>query len=138
MNWLSLPISLDPRYLALLKRIAANTPPAPLKLTVTGELNGMLTFSVGLPEVPAGTDIVTQRFIVSIDGVETTNIDLPLDQASVDGLQGDDGQQVVAQLFYIDDAGNVSVPSMLTEVLVDTIAPPQPADLSLVVTGETV
>lgn len=91
----------------------------------------MLQYKITLPP-PAVSDIVNR--LLTVDGVGR---DLPGDTLEAGGYEGDEGATVVASLIDTDNAGNLSPAREATFTLVDTISPPVPGELGLVVTGET-
>jgi len=120
--------------------------PGPLDIVVTGErvLSGeiamkIMVFKVTLPAIPDKLDIVRRELQVLVDGVlsQTTNI-VELDQTEVDDLEAAVGATVTLELRDVDDAGIMSSPSVAEFVSTDTIPPPQPGTLGVVVTGERI
>lgn len=109
----------------------------PLHLSITGEENMSLKFKVGLPPATAA-DVVSGELSVRIDAGEPIVIATAKDQTEVvDGqLSGRDGATVELSYVLIDDAGNRSEPSVFVGQLLDTIAPPKPGELALVITEE--
>lgn len=109
--------------------------PGPMFLTVTQEIDSMLKFHIALPQ-PGASDVVARRLTVQIGEAEAVIYDLDGKALQSETLEGQDVDNVTASLVDIDDAGNESSPSTGSFVLVDTIAPPQPGVMGLVVTEE--
>jgi hypothetical protein len=95
----------------------------------------MLNFKLVLP-APSAQDVVTREVTVQIAGQEPTVDTLPGEALEMIGLSGNDGDTVSGSLVDIDDAGNRSESRNFDFVLADTIAPPQPGEVSLIVTSE--
>lgn len=112
--------------------------PGQPKLHLTKEVGMSLKFTVQLPVVPTPSDIVSQELTVEIAGKQLDVISVGADVTSVENelFVGEDNDEVKLSLAYVDDANNVSPPSEATAILVDTVAPPQPGVLTLVVTEE--
>lgn len=130
---------LNVKLAKLLDRLRDLPDPGPISLTVMKELDSMLQFKITLPALPDPPgDIVSGLLRVTVgDGAEQS-FETTKEQTEVAGLSGEQGQAVNADYFYIDDAGNQSSASKLENMILnDTIAPPQPGALGLVVTAET-
>jgi hypothetical protein len=110
--------------------------PGPVKLVLTKEEQGMLQFKITLPG-PSAVDVVTQELSVKIGDGDAVVQQVLADQTEVDGFEGADNAAAAVSLIQIDDAGNRSVPREQTFTLTDTLAPPVPGEIGLVVTGET-
>lgn len=97
----------------------------------------MLQFKLVLPAVPAEpADIVGGKLSYKIGDAELVSADTAKDQVEVAGLEGADGAEVVGLYAFVDDAGNVGEANPFSFVLADTIPPPAPGEVGLVVTGE--
>jgi hypothetical protein len=113
--------------------------PSLVFLVVTGEsMKGhtkMLKFKLVLP-APGASDVVSRKLTVAIDNVVVAN-EL-LDGAALESpeYEGADEAAVSGTLVDTDDANNASEPREFSFVLTDTIPPPQPGAIGLVVTGE--
>lgn len=112
--------------------------PGPISILVTGEFENMLVFNVPLPAEPEGADIASGELTITIGSAEQQTIATTKGQTEVVGLKGAQDALVTASFAYIDDSGNRSVhPSKIDAVpLKDTIPPPDPGALGIVVTGE--
>lgn len=113
--------------------------PGPLRLVITGEdpMADKILFQVVLPPKSAA-DVVRRELLVSFaDGTEDL-IELTASDTVTENLKGDQDSDVTLSLVDIDDAGNRSEPSVATFTLQDTVAPPQPGELGIKITGEEV
>lgn len=94
-----------------------------------------LKFKLVLP--PAGApDVVSRKLQISIGGLDPFALEVPGSTLETPEYEGEDSAEVVGQLVDVDDAGNSSPPRDFSFVLTDTIAPPQPGELGLLVTAE--
>lgn len=96
--------------------------------------DGMLKFVLVLPE-PSASDVVAREVKFSV-GDQVFDLALAGDVVETPEMSGNDNDQVVGTLVDVDDAGNKSEAREFTFTLVDTLAPPQPGELGLKVTGE--
>jgi hypothetical protein len=99
-----------------------------------GDFN-MLKFYLALPEKSA-PDVVSRELTFKVGEADPAVLTYPGDVLATDEFGGMDGDAVVGALVDIDDAGNRSEAREFSFTLVDTIAPAQPGDVGLVVTGE--
>jgi hypothetical protein len=98
---------------------------------------GTLKFDVQLPAWPADSDVVSGELTTTVDGSDPVVTAVAKDQEKVSDLSGPQDSNVTLSFVYIDDAGNRSTnPATLSMVLKDTVPPPDPGTLGLVVTGE--
>lgn len=95
----------------------------------------MLRFKLLLP-APGASDVVARKLVVVNGNNEPQQLDLPGDSLETLEMEGQDNDVVSGTLEDIDDADNVSPAREFSFVLTDTIAPPQPGEIGLVVTGE--
>jgi len=95
----------------------------------------MLKFKLVLP-APGASDVVSRNLSVKIGDAEATSEVLDGSALESAEYQGADNAAVTGSLSDTDDAGNVSDAREFSFVLTDTIAPPQPGEIGLVVTGE--
>lgn len=109
--------------------------PGELSVVVVSEVDGM-KFEIRLPALSEGHDVVKRHLSVAIAGAEPATVVASPGDAAVGGFSGADNAEVALSLVDEDDAGNMSEPRLLTVTLVDTIAPPQPGEMAVVVTGE--
>ncbi len=103
----------------------------------------MLKFAVGLPTIdaadPNAGDIDHRTLTVTIDGgtaIVTTVTDLNTVSVADTGYVGNVGSVVVASLVDSDASGNNSPAREETATLTDTIAPPEPGEFAIGVTGQ--
>ena len=95
-----------------------------------------LQFEVTLSP-PAVSDVVSRKLSVTVGDGTTIERTLFPDEMSVGGFEGNDRDIVEVSLVDLDGRGNASEPRTLSTVLVDTIAPPQPGELGIRVTGQS-
>ena len=93
-----------------------------------------ILYRVLLPE-PGAKDVVTRELRVVSDAGEEIFVLGPAEVQS-DLLRGDQGTTVTVSLVDIDDAGNRSEASEAQFFLTDTLPPPKPGELAMVVEGE--
>lgn len=112
-------------------------PPRPglVNLLVYSENNHMLNFKVVLPP-PAAADSVSRVVSVKVGEADAVVKTVDVATAELDGYEGADNADVVVETYDVDDAGNNGAVRSQAFVLVDTIAPGEPGEVSLVVTGE--
>lgn len=98
----------------------------------------MLTFDIMLPP-PTATDVVKGELTYSIAGAEPITVETAVPQEAVVGLLGESGDRVTASFRFFDDETppNVSEARTFDATLVDNLAPPQPGELGIRVTGES-
>lgn len=96
--------------------------------------DGMLKFVLVLPQAGA-SDVVSREVRLSVADV-LYEVDLAGDVVETAEFTGEDNAVVTGTLVDVDDAGNRSEAREFSFVLVDTVAPPQPGELSIKVTGE--
>ena len=95
-----------------------------------------ILFDIALPAPPEGpNDIKALRLTVLADGQEVT-ADYDPAATVATGFAATQDSDVHVEAHYVDDAGNLSEPSVLEFVAVDTIAPPAPGALGVLVRGE--
>lgn len=127
-------INLTLKDLVKAVKIVGSKPGIVLPIFKDGE-NDMLKFYLALPEKSA-PDVVSRELTVSIAGGEPLVYTLAGDATQSEEFVGSDNDQVTGTLVDVDDAGNKSQPSDFLFALVDTIPPPTPGTVGLVVTGE--
>lgn len=108
--------------------------PGVLEVIQTEKENDMLLFDVILPSPGAG-DVVKRELTIARDGVDPIVLETDGDAAALSSKAPQDSELTLT-LVDIDDAGNRSEPRVQTVTLADTIAPPQPGEMGIVVTGE--
>lgn len=97
---------------------------------------GMLVFKLVLPVV-AAMDVVKRHLQVQLGtGAEPQVFELDKNVTETEEFRAPQGTVVTGSLIDEDDAGNRSEPSTFEFTLEDTIAPPQPGQVGLVVTNE--
>lgn len=99
----------------------------------------MITFDVQLPALPDDptNEIASGELTIVVDGGAPDVRAVARDATLVTGLSGPQDSTVELSFVYIDNAGNKSAtPSTASVVLTDTVPPPNPGALGVVVTGE--
>lgn len=118
-------------------------PPGPLGYKITGEIPGgeemadIIVYDVNLPALDVPNDVVSRELTV-VTGGETNVIVVGPADTVVPGLQAEQDAAVDLTLVNIDDSGNRSGPSLFSFVAVDTIAPPVPGNLGVVIVDEVI
>ena len=110
-----------------------------LQTTYQTQKNGdqkMLQFTLTLPPVGA-PDVVSRELTTKVGDAEPVVVVLTPDVVEQAGFECEDNAVVTAALVDVDDAGNRSEAREQSWTVVDTIAPPLPGELGLLVTGET-
>lgn len=97
--------------------------------------NGMLKFVLTLPTKSA-VDVVKREVTVVVGGGDPVVLELDGDALETQEFSGADGDSVAGALVDVDDAGNRSPAREFTFALVDNLAPPQPGEVGVKVTGE--
>lgn len=113
-------------------------PSDPVRIVITGEnaMADLIQFKIVLPPKSA-PDVAVRELTVTI-GDGTADIrNLSADASVLDGLEGAQGATVSVSLVDVDDQGNRSSASTASLVLTDNVAPPQPGEIGLEITGET-
>lgn len=115
--------------------------PGPLKVKITMSTSYCL-FDVLLPVIEAPHD-VTKRVLEVESHLDDLllgkqNIALSPDAISVIGLKALMGSDVKLSLVHVDGSGNVSAPAKLEFVAADTVAPPEPGKLGVIITGQEI
>ena len=87
----------------------------------------LITYRANFPAVPTGTDITSQLFDVSTNGVSGGTQALTKEATSAE-FEVPQNANVDLRLIYVDDAGNHSQPRLQSFVAVDTIAPDAPGE----------
>jgi hypothetical protein len=95
----------------------------------------MLYFTISLPPVGA-TDVVERRLTVIVGSDDPISITPAVTDTESQEFGGEDNEPVHAELIDVDDAGNQSQPSVLDAVLADTLPPPQPGAMGIVLKRE--
>lgn len=109
--------------------------PGPIKIIQVLREKDMLIYDVVLP-VKAANDVVKRELTIKREGQDDEIILLGGDDQTVIGLKGEQDSKLTLSLVDTDDADNPSPPRTQEFTLVDTIAPPQPGELGIRVTGE--
>jgi hypothetical protein len=110
--------------------------PGPVNLVVLKESSAMLQFKLtGLK--PSADDVVTQELSVAIASGTPAIQTLDAVTAEATGFECNRNDIVDVSLTDIDADGNRSEPRVQTFTVKDTIAPPVPGEIGLVVTGQT-
>ena len=113
--------------------------PGEIQLRLTAEDNFMLQFVVDLPAKTAEEfDVVSRKVAVGVAGAALEPQTVPVDVLEVGPFNGQQDDEVVVNVWNIDDAGNLSEQSSdLVAILVDTFPPPVPGQIALRTIGET-
>lgn len=111
--------------------------PGPLKYQLVQEDSGMKVqiYDVTLP-TPGAADVVGREFSVKVGEGEAVITPLDGTATLVSGIKAERDAIVTLTLVDIDDAGNRSEARVLTFTSADTIAPPQPGEMSVSLVGE--
>lgn len=132
---LSFEVSQSTKELKRCRKVLSLRKPGLVYVLVTSEESGMLKFKVVLPS-PGAADVVVRELTVKIGDAEATTV--KLDGAAMESAEatGEDNTVVSGSLTDVDDAGNRSPVRLFEGTLTDTLAPPQPGELAIVITGE--
>ena len=109
--------------------------PGPVVLQVVSEEGTMLKFKIVLPP-PGAPDVVSRNLSLKIGDAESQSIVLAGTDLETAEFVGAEGSIVSGQLADVDDASNISPARDFSFTLLDTIAPPMPGELGLMVTDE--
>jgi len=109
--------------------------PGMVYIRVISEDGSMLNFVLNLPPMGA-SDVVSRELTVKVGESDPVVSQLPGSAITSESMSGADNAPVVGQLVDIDDAGNRSEAREFSFVLLDTLAPPIPGEISIMVTGE--
>lgn len=114
-------------------------PPKPdgISFLISEKENGMLKFVLTLPQAGAA-DVVARKLTVKVGEADAVKFDLAADVVELEGFECEDNTEVTGSLVDVDDAGNESAASEFSFVIVDTFPPPQPGEVGVKVTGESV
>lgn len=102
---------------------------------VSEEGTGMLKFKIILP-VAGAHDVVSRNLSIKIGDEEPQVVELAGDDTESAEYTGAQGTTVSGQLTDVDDAGNVSPARDYSFTLTDTLAPPVPGEIGLLVIEE--
>ena len=109
--------------------------PGPIHVQVTKEENSMLLFKLVFP-APGAADVVSRELTTQIGEEAEVITSLPGTAMEAVGFKAADNAALKVSLVDVDDAGNRSEVREQTFTVVDTIAPPKPGELGVIVTGE--
>lgn len=121
----------------LLETIIKPRKPTGISYLVLKEVNDMLKFVLTLPQAGAA-DVVARKLTVKVGDAEAESFDLAGDAVESQEFECADNTEVTGSLVDVDDAGNESAASEFSFVIVDTFPPPQPGEVGVKVTGESV
>lgn len=99
---------------------------------------GMSKFALVLPE-PGAADVVSRELVFSVNGGEPITQTLAGTARESEEFDANQGEVVTGSLVDIDDATptpNRSEPSLFELELLDTIAPPTPGQVGVVMRAE--
>lgn len=138
MLWFSKVIQLLERLVVLaseILKVLRLRKPGMVFIRIYKEEGGVMKFKLTLPS-PGAKDVVSRKLTVAI-GTDTP-IEAALDGAALESLEmsASDGATVSGSLVDVDDAGNVSDPSTFSFIITDTIPPPAPGVVGLVITSD--
>lgn len=115
-------------------------PPRPqnARVTLVGEnpMADSLQYKVALDPLPEGTDVVSRKLTVTVDGADRDPIVVGKDEAFPDLFVPQDSQ-VRLRFVNIDDAELESPPLEFEFQAKDTIPPGAPSGVSVTLVGET-
>lgn len=97
-----------------------------------------IVFDVSLPPVSVPSDVVSRELQVIVDGAQAEVKSVGKDDTVVSRISVPQDSAVRLELRNIDDSGNVSEPSVFEFTAVDTISPPAPGTLGVVIVDEIV
>jgi hypothetical protein len=120
---------------SILKVLRLRQPGMVFVKVVSEGVNGMLKFKLVLPAAGA-SDVVARKLVIGIGTADPVTEEVAGGVLESSEYSGEDGATVAGTLIDVDDAGNESTPSAFSFVLVDTIPPPQPGEVGLVVTAD--
>lgn len=124
--------------LRAIRKLLGRRAPGLVFLKVVREEDGMLIFSLSLPEA-ADKDVREggrRKLVVKVGEADSQSFDMPGDTTVTSELSGKDNDAVVGTLVDVDDAGNESPAREFSLVLTDTIAPAQPGEVGITVIRE--
>lgn len=124
----------------LLFDLLLKSKPGQVSIILTGErsrenMADMILFSVSLPPKSA-PDVASREVTIKIGEAEEVRSFGP-EVVLIEGLEGEQDVVAMISLVDVDDAGNKSEASVAEAVLADTVAPPQPGALGIIVVGES-
>jgi hypothetical protein len=82
-------------------------------------------------------DVTVQELSVKIGDADAVVQSLAPEILEVAGFQAEKNTTVAVSLTDIDEDGNRSEPRLQTFTVKDTMAPPMPGEIGLIVTGQT-
>jgi hypothetical protein len=138
MTWFSRVIQLLERLVVLasaILKVLRLRKPGMVFIRIYSEEGGVMKFKLVLP-APGAADVVSRKLTVAIGS--DTPIEASLDGSALESLEmsAADGAIVAGSLVDVDDAGNASDPSTFSFVITDTIPPPAPGLVGLVITSD--
>jgi len=96
----------------------------------------MLQFVVTLP-LTGAVDVLSRELSVTVGANPAVILNPAVGDTESQELSGNDSDAIHLELVDVDDAGNRSAASVLDATLLDTLAPPQPGEMGIRITGET-
>jgi len=106
------------------------------QVTIGDEIMDLIKFKVAVPAEATGDVLKRTGSVTFANGTVTPFEVSGKDAAESEEFSGDQDSTVIVSLVNVDDAGNESPARVQSFVLVDTIAPPEPGEIGLFVTGE--
>ena len=129
---------LTTEVIRLRKVIGLRKPGLVLVRMVSEGKSGMSKFALVLPE-PGAADVVSRELVFSVNGGEPITQTLAGSTLESEEFDANQGEVVTGSLVDIDDATptpNRSEPSLFELELLDTIAPPTPGQVGVVMRAE--
>jgi hypothetical protein len=96
-----------------------------------------LTYEI-VVAAPAVRDVVSREVTVLVDGLYNEPVAYPGNAVNLGQITVPQDSKVIVSVTDVDDAGNRSEPATLIFTAVDTVPPPVPGGVSVVLVGENV
>jgi len=96
-----------------------------------------LTYEI-VVAAPAVGDVVSREVTVVVDGLYNEPVSHPATAVNLGQITVPQDSKVIVSVTDVDDAGNRSDPATLIFTAVDTVPPPVPGSVSVVLVGENV
>lgn len=115
--------------------------PAPVGLFVNqiegNSMADMLTYEI-VVAAPAVSDVVSREVTVVVDGQYSEPVSHAPTAVNLGQITVPQDAEVIVSVTDVDDAGNRSEPATLVFTAIDTVPPPVPGGVSVVLVGENV
>lgn len=109
--------------------------PGPITKTLISEDGLMLVYKLHLP-VPGAADVVARELSVKIADADPVLFVLQPADVEFSPIKANAGEKVSGELVDVDDAGNRSEPRAFEFTAADTLAPPQPGEVTAELVAE--